>query len=333
MRAGENSALAPLLKAALQAAGRGVALIQSLLAFARKQRLDPRSLDLGGLVTGIEELLRRTLGPAVRLVITADPDLAPAHVDANQVELAILNLTINARDAMPEGGTMRIALDNRHANGQSPPELTSGDYVVVSISDDGTGMDEATLAQVFEPFFTTKEAGSGSGLGLSMVHGFAGQSGGTVGIRSKPGMGTTVELWLPKADEPASSTLVERSVMEISRGTGCTLLCDDDDDVRLYLSDFLRSIGYTVHEASGAEAAIHILESRPEVDLLIVDYAMPGMNGIETIRRARLRRPDLRSLLITGYASVPTNAGVPVLRKPFAPNTLALRVAELLAAS
>jgi len=153
-----------------------------------------------------------------------------------------------------------------------------------------------------------------------MVQGFSVQSGGTVRIRSKPGVGTTVELWLPQADEPASGKAGDRSLLEIGRGTTCALLCDDDDDVRPFLSEFLRSIGYTVHEASGAEAAIHILESRAEVDLLIVDYAMPGMNGIETIRQARLRRPDLRSLLITGHAGVPSNAGVPLLRKPFAPD-------------
>ncbi len=165
-----------------------------------------------------------------------------------------------------------------------------------------------------------------------MVQGFSVQSGGTVRIRSKPGVGTTVELWLPQADEPASGKAGDRSLLEIGRGTTCALLCDDDDDVRPFLSEFLRSIGYTVHEASGAEAAIHILESRAEVDLLIVDYAMPGMNGIETIRQARLRRPDLRSLLITGHAGVPSNAGVPLLRKPFAPDELAQRVAEILAA-
>ncbi len=227
---------------------------------------------------------------------------------------------------------MRIALANRRADRNSPSELAPGDYVVASIIDDGTGMDEATLAQALDPFFTTKEIGSGSGLGLSMVHGFAAQSGGTVRIRSKPGVGTTVELWLPQADEPASGKGGEKSVLEIGRGTACALLCDDDDDVRPFLSDFLRSIGYTVHEASGAEAAIRILDSRVEVDLLIVDYAMPGMNGIETIRQARLRRPDLRSLLITGHAGVPSNAGVPLLRKPFAPDELAQRVAEILAA-
>ena len=201
-RTGESSAITPLLRNALQAAERGVALIQRLLAFARKQRLDPRSVDLGSLVAGIEELLHQTVGSAVRVEIAAAPGLAPAFVDANQVELAILNLAINARDAMPAGGTLRIGLHNRRADGTSPSELSPGDYVLVSIGDTGTGMDEATLAQAFDPFFTTKEIGSGSGLGLPMVLGFAVQSGGAVQIRSSPGEGTTVELWLPKAAEP-----------------------------------------------------------------------------------------------------------------------------------
>ena len=203
-RAAEIPAVLPPLQSALQAAERGAALIQRLLAFARKQRLDPRSVDLNGLVAGIEDLLRRTLGDQVSLAITAEAGLAPARVDANQLELAILNLTINARDAMPGGGALRIRLQNRRPDGESPPELSRGEYVVVSISDGGTGMDEATLSRAFEPFFTTKEIGSGSGLGLPMVQGFAAQSGGGVRIQSKLGEGTTVELWLPRADEPPS---------------------------------------------------------------------------------------------------------------------------------
>jgi signal transduction histidine kinase len=198
-RASENSNILPLLQSASQAAERGVALIQRLLAFARKQRLDPRSVDLWALVGGIEELLQRTVGPAINLEISTDAGLAPAHVDANQVELAILNLAINARDAMPVGGTLRISLRNQRTDRSSPAELTPGNYVIVAISDTGTGMDEATLAQVFDPFFTTKEVGSGSGLGLPMVQGFAGQSGGAVQIRSRLSEGTTVELWLPQA--------------------------------------------------------------------------------------------------------------------------------------
>jgi signal transduction histidine kinase len=218
-RAGENSTIVPLLQGALQAAERGVALIQRLLAFARKQRLDAQSVDLPGLVANIEELLRRTLGAQISLAIAGDPDIAPARVDANQLELAILNLTINARDAMPGGGTLHIALENRKAAGGSPPELSPGDYVVVSISDTGTGMDEATLLRAFDPFFTTKEIGSGSGLGLPMVQGFAAQSGGAVQIRSKSGEGTTVELWLPQADEPPSETVdADRSRLAAPQG-------------------------------------------------------------------------------------------------------------------
>ena len=205
-RTARNSSSMPLLHSALQAAERGGALIERLLAFARKQRLIPQPVDLSCLVTGIEDLLRRTLGDRSRLTVVRGTDLALALVDANQLELAILNLTINARDAMPGGGTMRIELHNRWTGHNSPPELPPGEYVVVSIADTGAGMDEATLARACEPFFTTKEAGSGSGLGLSMVQGFAAQSGGTVQIRSRPGQGTTVALWLPRANQPPSGT-------------------------------------------------------------------------------------------------------------------------------
>ena len=200
-RPGESSANTQMLQGALQAADRGVALVQRLLAFAREQRLDPRSVDLGVLIAGIEDLLRRTLGPSIQLSVGASHDLAPARVDTNQLELAILNLAINARDAMPDGGTLRITLESCLAGEGSPRELPSGAYIVVSISDTGTGMDEATLARAFDPFFTTKQIGSGSGLGLAMVQRFAAQSGGAVRIRSKPGAGTTVELWLPATDE------------------------------------------------------------------------------------------------------------------------------------
>ena len=332
-RAGDNPAIVPLLESALQAAERGVAQIQRLLGFARRQRLEPRSVDLNRLVTGIETLLRQTLGPGINLAIAADANLAAAHVDANQVELAILNLTINARDAMPEGGSMRIGLENRRADRGSPPELARGEYVVISITDTGNGMDEATLARAFDPFFTTKEPGAGSGLGLPTVQGFAAQSGGAVQIRSKPGAGTTVELWLPKAGgPPRDAGGAERAAAQIPRGAANILICDDDDDVRRFVGEFLDSVGYTIHEANCPEAALGILEQRGEIELLIVDYAMPGMNGLETIRRARQRRPGLKPLLITGYAGaiVGSTAGMPVLRKPFAPAELARVVAEIL---
>jgi len=334
-RASENSNILPLLQSASRAAERGVALIQRLLAFARKQRLDARSVDLGALVGGIEELLQRTVGPAINLEISTDADLAPAHVDANQVELAILNLAINARDAMPVGGTLRISLCNQRTDRSSPTELTPGNYVIVAISDTGTGMDEATLAQVFDPFFTTKEVGSGSGLGLPMVQGFAGQSGGAVRIRSKPGLGTTVELWLPQAVEPPLGTSGDRtSRLPVPQGTATVLLCDDDHDGRRFVGELLKSSGYLVREASSAGAAFRILEDRAEVDLLIVDYAMPGINGLEIIREAWHRHPSLKTLLITGDTDAVSDggAGVPLLRKPFGPAEFSQTVAEILAA-
>jgi CheY-like chemotaxis protein len=284
------------------------------------------------LVAGINALLRHTLGPGIDLSIAADAGLAPAHVDANQLELAILNLAINARDAMPLGGSLRIGLENHATNHDSPPELTPGKYAVISITDTGTGMDAATLAQAFDPFFTTKDAGSG--LGLPTVQGFAAQSGGAVRIGSRPGAGTTVELWLPKADEPPRDfNRSERSAAEMPRGAANILLCDDDDDVRRFIGEFLDSAGYTIHEASGPEAALGILQQSTEIDLLIVDYAMPGMNGLETIRQARQRRPGLRPLLITGYAGAvgADPVGIPLLRKPFPPSELARMVAEILA--
>jgi CheY-like chemotaxis protein len=332
-RAGHNVAIVSLLESAMQAAERGVAQIQRLLGFARRQRLDPRSVDLSRLVAGIKALLDQTLGPGINLLIAADANLAPAHVDANQLELAILNLTINARDAMPAGGSMRIGLENHATDRSSPADLTRGEYVVISITDTGTGMDEVTLAQAFDPFFTTKEPGAGSGLGLPTVQGFAAQSGGAVRISSRPGAGTTVELWLPKAGEPPRYARDrERSESEIARGAAHILLCDDDDDVRHFIGEYLGSVGYTTHEANGPEAALTILERNAQIDLLIVDYAMPGMNGVETIRQARQRRPDLKPLLITGYAGAVGGGteGIPLLRKPFAPAELARRVAEIL---
>ena len=333
-RARGSSAVAPQLEAALHAAEQGVRLIQRLLAFARKQPLAPQSLDLGRLVSGMEELLRRTLGPEIHLVISARSDLAPAHVDANQIELAILNLAINARDALPAGGTVRIDIESRRADHSAPPELVADGYVVVSISDDGTGMDDATLAHAFEPFFTTKGAGSGTGLGLPMVHGFAAQSGGATRIRSKLGEGTTVELWLPQAREPPVADRLDRAVPQIDNCNASVLLCDDDDSVRSLLVGFLKSIGYAVHEASGGEDAIRILDTGAEVDLLIVDYAMPGINGLETIRQAQLLRPGLRTLLITGHADILSGdvPEMPLLRKPFRPYELARQATKILAA-
>jgi signal transduction histidine kinase len=330
---GADPGLVRLLDGALQSAERGVALIQRLLGFARRQRLDPRPIDLGGLVAGIEPLLRQTLGEAIDLVFAAGGGLVAAQVDANQLELAILNLAINARDAMPDGGTLRIALDRRKSGGGAPLELGPGEYAVVAIADTGSGMDEATLARAFDPFFTTKAAGSGSGLGLPMVQGFAAQSGGAVRIHSRPGDGTTVELWLPQATEPPPAPAAAGSgEAEMPRGGASILLCDDDADVRHFIGEFLASLGYAMHVAKDGGTALQLLQDCAEIALLIVDYAMPGMNGLETIREARQRRPGLKPLLITGYAGAVAGntAGIPLLRKPFSPAELARRVAAIL---
>jgi signal transduction histidine kinase/CheY-like chemotaxis protein len=336
-RLDEPGGVAPLLQGALRAAERGVGLIQRLLAFARQQRLTPRSVDLSLLLAGIDDLLRRSLGPDIALVVHAGESIAAARVDPDQLELAILNLAINARDAMPDGGTLLLTLENRPDGGDAPAELAAGAYVVLSIVDDGTGMDEAVLAQAFDPFFTTKEVGAGSGLGLPMVQGFAAQSGGAVRIRSRNGAGTTVELWLPQADKPVLREPARMSPAATSMPSAGAkiLLCDDDDDVRRFLASFLEDAGYAVHQAEGAGRALRILESAAAIDLFVIDYAMPEMNGLETIRQAWRRRPGLKPLLITGHPAAWNGemAGVTVLRKPFTPQELARQVAAMLAGS
>jgi signal transduction histidine kinase/CheY-like chemotaxis protein len=332
-RSAGNPAVVPLLQGAVQAADRGVVLVKRLLAFARKQRLEPRSVDLKVLIFDIKELLERTLGPTIDLDISSDPDLAPAWVDSNQLELAILNLAINARDAMPTGGTVRVDLENSRTGRGMPGGLAPADYVIVAIADTGTGMDDATLARAFDPFFTTKEAGSGSGLGLPMVQGFAVQSGGVVEIQTRLGEGTRIEVWLPRADEaPVVHASRCRPDMIGSQPTAQILLCDDDPDVRGILGEVLQTEGYVLHLADGPSAALRILEEKAEIDLLIVDYAMPEMNGLELIREARQRRPSLKTLLITGDVGALSGgiSNVPLLPKPFGPTELAQRVSGIL---
>jgi signal transduction histidine kinase/CheY-like chemotaxis protein len=328
-RLGGNSAVAPLIEGAMQATERGVALIQRLLSFARRQRLDPRPVDLCHLLADINNMLLQTLGSQIQLIVNAPADLAPAEVDAAQLELAILNLAINARDAMPQGGALRITLTNRHLNSFAPRELADGDYVVIEMADTGIGMDEATLGQAFDPFFTTKDVGVGTGLGLPMVQRFAAQSRGAVRLSSQLGAGTSVELWLPKADSlPAVAPAASPPGPEAARKDTRILLCDDDDGVRRFIGDYLNSIGYSVCETSRASAALRVLDGDAVIDLLIVDYAMPGINGIETIRQARRRRPGLKALLITGHSAAEQGHGADfaILQKPFSPADLAREV-------
>jgi signal transduction histidine kinase/ActR/RegA family two-component response regulator len=326
-----------LVQAALRAADRGATLTRHLLAFARRQHLEPRPVDIGGAVDGVEKMLRQTIGPEIRLVVQAGSDLPPAWVDPNQLELAILNLALNARDAMPVGGTLRIAATNGRAEpGVSPPDLSSGDYLIVSVSDTGTGMSPETLARAFEPFFTTKEAGRGSGLGLSIVHGFAAQSGGSVRITSSLGSGTNVDLWLPRAEcgsIKSGDLEPEASILELNQSR--ILVCDDDTDVRAVVGAFLRDSGYIVWEAENPFLAFEILEREWPIDLLIADYAMPEMNGLAVIDRALTHHHGLRVLLMSGHADMLHAGGVsgiPLLAKPFKVAELKRRITQTLQA-
>jgi len=334
-RVSDDPRTTALVQAALRAAERGAALTRHLLAFGRRQQLEPRSVEIPGLIDGAAEILKQTIGPEIQLVVRSQPDLQPARADPNQLELAILNLALNARDAMPGGGALLIGAENRRAaSSWLPPELSLRDYVVVSVSDTGTGMNRKTLQRVFEPFFTTKEVGRGSGLGLSIVHGFAAQSGGSVHITSAPGKGTRVDLWLPAAEaEPIKSVGIEsdRSIMEL--GEMRILVCDDDPDVLGFVGTVLREDGCVVFEADTPLAALEIIETELPFDLLLVDYAMPEMNGVAVIDRARALQQRLKVLLMSGHADVLDVSdvlGIPLLAKPFKVTELRRRIADIL---
>ena len=336
-RVGRDPRTTALIQTALRAADRGATLTRHLLAFARRQHLEPRPIYLSSVVDSVEKMLRQTIGPDIRLIIRAGHDLPQAWVDPNQLELAILNLALNARDAMPAGGTLLIDVENRRAEfGGSPPDLVSGDYVTVSVSDTGTGMNSETLARAFEPFFTTKEAGRGSGLGLSIVHGFAAQSGGSVGITSSLGNGTKVDLWLPRAaGEPINCADPEPELFITEPTSARILVCDDDADVRAVVAASLRDSGYVVWEAESPTLAFEILERERPIDLLVADYAMPEMNGLAVIDRAQTRQHGLRVLLMSGHAEILHAGGVsgiPLLAKPFKAAELKRRIAETLRA-
>jgi len=322
------------LDAALSAAERGATLIQDLLTFARRKPLHPSVVDVSALVDDVEKILRQTIGPSIRLVIGTAPDVWPAWVDRSQLELAILNLALNARDAMPDGGRLQIVCENRQSAAGDAVDLAAGDYVTVSVSDTGAGMSETTLAQAFEPFFTTKEAGRGSGMGLSMVQGFVAQSGGTVQIASSLGEGTCVKLWLPRAEgRPTVSVSVDSGEFVMEPHPARILVCDDDVDVLSLVGSLLRDRGHTVWEAANPTLALQILERERPVDLLLVDYAMPEMNGRVVIERARVCQPGVKTLLMTGYVEALRNNGMlgtPVLPKPFKAAELNRLVAKIL---
>jgi PAS domain S-box-containing protein len=333
-----------LLEGAMRSADRGAALTQRMLAFGRRQFLRFQPVNIPALVEGMVELLARTIGPSIRIAIDAAAGLRPARADPNQVELVILNLVVNARDAMPNGGTVTIAIAEEHVGEAAahPAGLAPGDYVRIAVSDTGTGMDPEILARAFEPFFTTKPVGRGSGLGLPMVHGVAAQSEGGVAINSVRGQGTTVTVWLPCAEMlplPASASDLpgaEESTCDfICRGRS-VLLVDDDGDVADFAATCLKEAGYTVRCAGSGEEALSLLRCAPPPDLMIADLGMPGMSGLQLAAAARRLHPHLNILIATGYtqedAGVDETLNLPVLGKPFKAIDLVNRVAELLCA-
>lgn len=310
------------ISGALQSAERAKTLVQRLLAFARRQPLQMTAVDLGPLVSGMIDLIDSTSGPRVRVEVDVAPGLPPASADGNQLEMALLNLAVNSRDAMPGGGTLTIAATLEDIDLHHRTRLAPGAYLRLAVSDTGSGMDEATMALAIEPFFSTKGIGQGTGLGLSTVHGLAAQLGGALTIESRVGLGTTVELWLPPASREAEAFHGARA-KDVTSGRGSVLLVDDDDLVRASTADMLSEMGYSPVEARSAEEALQILDSGITPDLLITDNLMPGMGGIELVSHVRERVGALPVLVISGYAET---AGIPSsLRKLIKP----FRMAEL----
>jgi nitrogen-specific signal transduction histidine kinase/CheY-like chemotaxis protein len=320
-----------LIAGAMQSAERAKTLVQRLLAFARRQPLQPVPVDMAKLVVGMGDLVSSTTGPQIKVVVEAPAGLPPALADPNQLEMALLNLSVNARDAMPEGGTLRISASAETITAHHRSGLRPGAYVRLSVADTGAGMDEATLARAVEPFFSTKGVGKGTGLGLSMVHGLASQLGGALTIQSRPGLGTNVELWLPQssaAPDGAESTEEASKTLPL-RGTA--LLVDDEELVRLSAADMLNDLGYAVIEAASAEEAMRLIEKGERFDLLVTDHLMPGMNGTDLARAVRTANPGLPVLLVSGYAeNEGVEAGLPRLTKPFRKDELASSLAQLL---
>jgi len=324
-RAPEEPRLLALLDNTMQAAQRGASLTQRMLAFARRQDLKPQPVDVPELVLGMADLLRRSIGPSVRIETRFPLGLPRARVDENQFELALLNLAVNARDAMPEGGAIVIgAREEQVKAGSEDVALAEGRYFCLTVSDNGSGMDAETLARATEPFFTTKGVGKGTGLGLAMVHGLAAQSGGRLVLTSEKGVGTTATIYLPIADEPrvevaAVASPAAPEPLRSHAASTRVLVVDDDSLVLSSTGAMLDDLGYSVTEASSAEQALALLESGAMFDVILTDQAMPGMTGVQLYVAIRKRWPHLPVILGTGYAELPPEAGADLTRlgKPF----------------
>jgi len=342
--AGRIADVGRYIDVAITSANRAAALTHRLLAFARRQSLDPKPIDVNQLIGSIEDLLARTLGENIAVATELDAALWPAFSDANQLESALLNLVINARDAMPSGGRLTIATKNAALIGSQSrgnDDLRPGDYVEIAIADTGSGMSPEILEKVFDPFFTTKPIGQGTGLGLSMIYGFVRQSNGHIQIESKVGEGTTIKLYLPRlleAAETGDTVLVEAQTPRAQMGE-TVLVIEDEDAVRMLVIEVLEELGYKTIEAMDSKTALPVLESAQRIDLLVTDVGLPGMNGRQLAEIAREKRPGLGVLFMTGYTQAAAmrggflDSGMEMILKPFTVDVLARQIGDMLRGS
>ena len=327
------------LDGALDSAYRAATLTHRLLAFSRRQPVDPRPIDVGQLTSTIEALVRRSIGEGIELVVRREAPLWIVRCDANQLENVLLNLAINARDAMPNGGAMTIAIANKALDAAAgrEHELPPGDYVSLRISDTGVGMPANVKARAFDPFYTTKPIGKGTGLGLSMIYGFVRQSDGAIWIESEPGKGTTVEICLPRyrGETAAPAAEAKASVDSHAGPHEVVLVVEDQDAVRMLMVEVLNDLGYLALETADSAAALQILYSAQRIDLLVSDIGLPGLNGRQLADAARVKRPRLKVLFVTGYAEKAAGStflepGMEIITKPFAMSTLASKIKEMI---
>ncbi|HET6184480.1 MAG TPA: response regulator [Acetobacteraceae bacterium] len=326
-----DSPLLRLVNGAIEGAERGAILTKRMLAFARRQELKPTSVNLGALVEDFSDMLRRSVGPVVEVTVALQPSLPAVRVDPHQLELALLNLAINARDAMPDGGRLEVRASYEReldVQGGLPP----GEFVCVSIADNGHGMDETTLRRATEPFFTTKGVGKGTGLGLSMVHGLAVQSGGAMRIASRPGEGTVVRLWLPVDHEAATAGEPAEAPTDPAAPACRVLIVDDDPLILSSTAAMLEDLGHIVLEASSAARALDLLRVGAKVDLVITDHVMPDSTGLELARTIRRNWPAIPVILASGYADLPESPDAEILRlpKPYKQQELAASIGRAL---
>ncbi|MBK5301261.1 MULTISPECIES: ATP-binding protein [Gammaproteobacteria] len=337
---GRTEDLDSLIDLGVTSANRAAGLTHRLLAFSRRQSLDSKPVQMNTLVVSMGELLQRSINESIHLEMQLDEQLWVAEADPNQLESALLNLVLNARDAMPDGGKLLVKTSNQHLDTgftEAHSNLQPGDYIVLSVTDTGCGMPQSTINRAFDPFFTTKPIGQGTGLGLSMIYGFSKQSGGHVSIQSEVGKGTKVSLFLPRfSGELLQDTQVDAQHAPYARNGETVLIVEDDPAVRVLVSAVLSELGYAFVEAGDADSAVPILDSGQRIDLLISDVGLPGMNGRQLAEIGRQYRPDLKVLFITGYAEHAAvrggflDPGMQMITKPFTFDLLTAKVREMI---